>query len=141
MAKPKIKRYRRAENPDSIRIDMQPFVGVMLVIVLFLFTVAVFSKERALNLLYPSDDYDMGWAVENKHLVVRVNRFGYVEVAKRDFTLGELELLANRLVSAGKASDATILATEMANVQDYVAVVDVLRKAGIENVGFVSSYP
>lgn len=136
-----IKRYYRAEQPDSIRIDMQPFIGVMLVIVLFLFTVAAFSQERVLNLLYPSNGCDIGWGEENQHLVVRVNRFGYIEIAKRDFTLDELELLASRMVSARKVSAATILASEMANVQDYVAVVDILRKAGIDNVGFVSSYP
>lgn len=136
-----IKRYNRAEQPDSIRIDMQPFIGVLLVIVLFLFTVAVFSKEHVLNLLYPSNDCDIGWGEENKHLVVRVNRFGYIEVAKKDFTLDELEQLAKRLVTAGKASNATILVSEMANVQDYVAVVDVLSRSGIDNVGFISSYP
>jgi biopolymer transport protein ExbD len=129
----------RRETPSIGEINVTPLVDVVLVL-LIIFMVTAPMMSRGIDVTLP-----VATQTENPpedRLTISVNAEGRVYLSDRPVNLVLLEQTLRDYLAAGRAGRVVILrADESLRYGKVIEVVDKIKKAGVEQIGFVYTLP
>ena len=129
MSKCKKKNFKRFDQ-----INVIPFIDIMLVLLVMVLTTATFIKQGVIPVNLPhakaTDKQDM-----KKEVTVYVNAKGELFFEKTKVNLTELE---QKLSGIAKTQTVVLRSDKESKFQDFVSVMDILKKLGHEQLYIVT---
>jgi len=129
MSKCKKKNFKRFDQ-----INVIPFIDIMLVLLVMVLTTATFIKQGVIPVNLPhakaTDKQDM-----KKEVTVYVNAKGELFFDKEKVTLSKLE---EKLSGIAKTQTVVLRSDKDSKFQDFVNVMDILKKLGHEQLYIVT---
>ena len=117
---------------DSINVI--PFIDIMLVLLVMVLTTATFVKQGVIPVNLPeakaSDKKE-----QTKEVTVYINAKGELFFEKQRVDLGELE---RKLSAISKKQTVILRSDKESKFQDFVSVMDILKKLGHEQLYIVT---
>lgn len=117
---------------DSINVI--PFIDIMLVLLVMVLTTATFIKQGVIPVNLPeakaTDKQD-----EKKEITIYVNAQGETFFEKEKVDLATLE---KRLLEVSKEQVVVLRSDKASKFQDFVSVMDILKKLGHEQLYIVT---
>jgi biopolymer transport protein ExbD len=127
-------KFDPSDNDGINDINITPFVDVVLVLlVIFMVTAPMMIKE-SLNIKLPKSESSD--ASEPYRLGIALNRQGQVLLNGELISFEALALEAAIALTNNEKVQALISADEEARHGDVIKVLDIIKKAGIENFAF-----
>lgn len=117
------------EDEEFNSINVVPFVDVMLVLLTIVLTTSTFVKAGLLPVELPRASEKQSESVES--LVIEIDVEGRIYLNSKTVSLNELR---ESTKSFDKASTVTIRADKNIVLQVFVDVLDIVKKAGFEEV-------
>jgi biopolymer transport protein ExbD len=115
-------------------INITPFVDVVLVLLVIFMVTAPMMVKESLNIKLPKSETSD--AAEPARLGIAVNANGQVLVNGKLVDLTGLEVAAQIALTEKPGVQALISADKEAKHGQIIAVIDVIKKVGIENFAF-----
>ena len=129
MSKCKRKNFKRFDQ-----INVIPFIDIMLVLLVMVLTTATFIKQGVIPVNLPhakaTDKQDM-----KKEVTVYVNAKGELFFEKKRVNLKQLE---GKLSTISKSQTVVLRSDKESKFQDFVNVMDILKKLGHEQLYIVT---
>ncbi len=129
MSKCKKKNFKRFDQ-----INVIPFIDIMLVLLVMVLTTATFIKQGVIPVNLPhakaTDKQEM-----KKEVTVYVNAKGELFFDKTKVNLSELE---QKLSGIAKTQTVVLRSDKDSKFQDFVSVMDILKKLGHEQLYIVT---
>ena len=129
MSKCKNKNFKRFDQ-----INVIPFIDIMLVLLVMVLTTATFIKQGVIPVNLPhakaTDKQDV-----KKEVTVYVNAKGELFFEKTKVNLTELE---QKLSGIAKTQTVVLRSDKESKFQDFVSVMDILKKLGHEQLYIVT---
>ena len=129
MSKCKKKNFKRFDQ-----INVIPFIDIMLVLLVMVLTTATFIKQGVIPVNLPhakaTDKQEM-----KKEVTVYVNAKGELFFEKTKVNLSELE---KKLSGIAKTQTVVLRSDKESKFQDFVSVMDILKKLGHEQLYIVT---
>ena len=129
MSKCKRKNFKRFDQ-----INVIPFIDIMLVLLVMVLTTATFIKQGVIPVNLPqakaTDKQDT-----KKEVTVYVNAKGELFFEKNRVNLKQLEA---KLASISKSQTVVLRSDKESKFQDFVNVMDILKKLGHEQLYIVT---
>lgn len=129
MSKCKKKNFKRFDQ-----INVIPFIDIMLVLLVMVLTTATFIKQGVIPVNLPhakaTDKQEM-----KKEVTVYVNAKGELFFEKTKVNLSELE---QKLSGIAKTQTVVLRSDKESKFQDFVSVMDILKKLGHEQLYIVT---
>ena len=131
-------RFQARNTPEEPRIDLVPFIDVLLVILIFLMLTTTYSKFTELQLTLPTANADAA-RERPKELVIAIAADGRYAVDKKPLQARSVEAVADALRAvAAQDSILIISADAAAPVQAAVTVMDAARRVGLTQITFAA---
>ena len=131
-------RFQARNTPEEPRIDLVPFIDVLLVILIFLMLTTTYSKFTELQITLPTANADAS-RDRPKEIVVAVSADGRYAVNKQPLEVRDVDAVAAALRGvAAKDSVLIISADATAPVQAVVTVMDAARREGLTQITFAA---
>ena len=130
----------RSGPREEPRIDLIPFIDVLLVILIFLMLTTTYSRFTELQLRLPSADGDAPRDYP-KEVIVAVSADGHYAVNRTTLQGRGVNDLASALQAAAQAGGESILiisADAMAPHQAVITVMEAARRVGLSQVTFAT---
>lgn len=126
--------------PEEPKIDLVPFIDVLLVILIFLMLTTTYSKYTDLQLTLPvaSDNVNSEDAVQS--IEVTVDTSGHYTVERQPLAQQSAEALADALRAAGaQPKTRLIISADAATAhQSVITVMDAARRLGLTQITFLA---
>jgi len=127
---PKCKKVRN--KFDSINVI--PFIDIMLVLLVMVLTTATFIKQGVIPVDLPTAE-SQGENKKVDEVAILVDAKGAIFFQKKEVTLVKLEELLKKI----SKKDVVVLQSDKnAKFQDFVAVMDILKRLGHEQLYIVT---
>ena len=133
-------KFQARNTHEEPRIDLVPFIDVLLVILIFLMLTTTYSKFTELQLTLPVADAEQQRDYP-KEIVVAVAADGRYAVNKAAVEGGGVESMARALGDAAKAgADSVVIisADAQAPHQAVITVMEAARRAGLSHITFAT---
>lgn len=129
----------RASRPEEPRIDLVPFIDVLLVILIFLMLTTTYSKFTELQLTLPTADADAA-RDRPKEIVIAVASDGRYAVDHQPLERRSAEAIADALRAAKASPDGTLIisADAAATHQAVVTAMEAARRLGLTHITFAA---
>ena len=130
----------RGSPREEPRIDLIPFIDVLLVILIFLMLTTTYSRFTELQLTLPVADAEQQ-RDRPKEIIVAVAADGRYAVNKQtvdDRSVSAVTAALSGAASAGKDSIVIISADATAPHQAVVTVMEAARRAGLSQITFAT---
>lgn len=121
------------------RIELIPMIDVMFFLLVFFMILTLrMIPDQGLSLALPQSS--TAKVLPRPQIVISLNADGVASVQGQRVSSRELQALLK--AGPGKRRpDVTIAAAKAVPFQDFVAVMDAARKAGVANVGIATRHP
>jgi len=116
------------------QINVIPFIDIMLVLLVMVLTTATFIKQGIIPVELPEAEQSEK-KVEKKEYTVYITREGKLHLDKAPVTAAELE---DRLSAIGKDETVVLRSDKDATFQNFVSVMDILKKLHHEQLYIVT---
>jgi len=115
-------------------INVIPFIDIMLVLLVMVLTTATFIKQGVIPVDLPEAKTSQKEDVKDE-VTVYVNADGQMFLEKEEVTL---EVLEKKLSQISKTQTVILRSDKESKFQDFVSVMDVLKKLGHEQLYIVT---
>ena len=128
-----------ARQPEEPKIDLVPFIDVLLVILIFLMLTTTYSKFTELQLTLPVANADAA-RERPKELVVAVAADGRYAVNRQPLQGRSVEAIAEALRAAQAVPDSVLIISADATAahQSVVTAMEAARRLGLSRITFVA---
>ncbi len=128
-----------AHRQEEPKIDLVPFIDVLLVILIFLMLTTTYSKFTELQLTLPVANADAA-RERPKELVVAVAADGRYAVNRQPLQGRSVEAIADALRAAQAAPDSVLIISADATAahQSVVTAMEAARRLGMSRITFVA---
>lgn len=130
----------RASRQEEPRIDLIPFIDVLLVILIFLMLTTTYSRFTELQLTLPTANTEQ-MRDRPREITVAVaadGRYAVNKAALQGRGVGDLAAALQAVASAGGDSVLIISADAMAPHQSVITVMEAARRVGLSQVTFAT---
>ena len=129
MSKCKKKNFKRFDQ-----INVIPFIDIMLVLLVMVLTTATFIKQGVIPVDLPEAKASQK-EESKKELTIYINAKGELFLDKKRVSLQELE---SHLSKISKKQTVVLRSDKESKFQDFVSVMDILKKLGHEQLYIVT---
>lgn len=128
------------QEQEEPRIDLVPFIDVLLVILIFLMLTTTYSRYTQLELTLPVASTDASEADEPATIAVTVDTHGRYTVEGRPLQRRSAEAVSDAMRAAGAtAQTRLIISADAASAhQSVVTVMDAARRVGLTQITFLA---
>ncbi len=132
-------RFQARNTPEEPRIDLVPFIDVLLVILIFLMLTTTYSKSTELQLTLPTANADAA-RERPKELVIAIAADGRYAVDKKPLQARSVEAVADALRAAQVAPDTVLIisADAAATHQAVVTAMTAAQRLGLSRITFAA---
>ncbi|MCK9516849.1 MAG: biopolymer transporter ExbD [Ottowia sp.] len=129
-----------ATTEEEPKIDLVPFIDVLLVILIFLMLTTTYSRYTELELTLPVASEDASEPDEPRQVTVTVSRDGRYAVDAHALQSHSAEAVSDALRSAGATPETRlIISADAASAhQSVVTVMDAARRVGLTQITFLA---
>ena len=129
----------QARKPDEPRIDLVPFIDVLLVILIFLMLTTTYSRFTELQLTLPVANADAP-KERPKEVVIAVAADGRYAVDQKPLEDRSAEAIADALRAAEAKPDGVLIisADAAATHQSVVTAMEAARRLGLSHITFAA---
>jgi len=115
-------------------MNVIPFIDIMLVLLVMVLTTATFIRQVIIPVDLP-DDKSSDKKSDNKEVTIYVTKSGKIFLDKEPM---ELEQLRSRLAELSKKDTVVLRSDKESKFQDFVHVMDILKKLKHESLYIVT---
>ena len=132
-------RFQARNTPEEPRIDLVPFIDVLLVILIFLMLTTTYSKFTELQLTLPTANADAA-RERPKELVIAIAAAGRYAVDTTPLQARSVEAVADALRAAQVAPDTVLIisADAAATHQSVVTAMTAAQRLGLSRITFAA---
>ena len=132
-------RFQARNTPEEPRIDLVPFIDVLLVSLIFLMLTTTYSKFTELQLTLPTANADAA-RERPKELVIAIAADGRYAVDKKPLQARSVEAVADALRAAQVAPDTVLIisADAAATHQSVVTAMTAAQRLGLSRITFAA---
>ena len=132
-------RRQYAQQADESAIDMTPMLDIVFILLIFFIVSTSFIKETGIDVSRPHAV--TATRQELATILVAIDDRNQVWIDNRQIDLGALQANVERLTVQNPEGQVVIQADENASTGRFVAVMDRIRAAGIDNIAIAASRP
>lgn len=132
-------RRHYAQQADESAIDMTPMLDIVFILLIFFIVSTSFIKETGIDVSRPNAV--TATRQELATLLVAIDARNQVWIDNRQIDLGAVQANVERLSAQNPEGQVVIQADENASTGRFVAVMDCIRAAGIDNIAIAASRP
>lgn len=132
-------KFSRSDQEEP-KIDLVPFIDVLLVILIFLMLTTTYSRYTELELTLPVASEDVSEEDTPKDITVTVSREGHYAVDADTLEGHTAESISNALRGAGATPETRLIisADAASSHQAVVTVMDAARRLGLTRITFLA---
>lgn len=130
----------RSSVQEEPKIDLVPFIDVLLVILIFLMLTTTYSKYAELELTLPVASEDANEEDEPQEITITVSRDGRYAVDASALENQSAEAVSDALRGAGATPQTRLIisADAASSHQSVITIMDAARRLGLTRITFLA---
>ncbi len=123
-------------NTGKPEISMAPLVDIVFLLLIFFMVTTVFPEND--GLLIEKPDSENAAALDNEHLVIKIDRQGIAYMEERPVTVDDIKRLLKAELSIKPQLTVTIHADRRATTESLIDVIDAAKAGGARQLGIAT---
>ena len=123
-------------NTGKPEISMAPLVDIVFLLLIFFMVTTVFPEND--GLLIEKPDSENAAALDNKHIVIKLDRQGIAYLEERPVTTDDIKRLLKTELSNKPQLAVTIHADRRATTESLIGVIDAAKAGGAQQLGIAT---
>lgn len=123
-------------NTGKPEISMAPLVDIVFLLLIFFMVTTVFPEND--GLLIEKPDSENAAALDNEHLVIKIDQQGVAYIDKRPVTSDDITRLLKIALASKSKKAVTIHADRRATTESLIDVIDAAKAGGAKQLGIAT---